>query len=75
MSTHEFVYAICIVYIYLWLQLCYFYFYIKDGILLYSYFKDFNMLMLQMEIATDKNKAYCVFEKKCFFTQNLSMEW
>lgn len=35
--------------------------------LLYSHFKDFNMLMLQMEIAAYKNKAHCVFEIKLLF--------
>lgn len=35
--------------------------------MLYSHFKDFNMLMLQMEITAYKNKAHCVFEKKLLF--------
>lgn len=36
----------------------------QDGILLYSYFKNFSMLMLQMEIVMYKKEAYYVLGEK-----------
>ena len=47
-------------------------FLMKDRILLYSFFEDFSMLVLEMEIATYKKKTHCVLEKK--FALLLSMQ-
>lgn len=44
--------------------LCYFCKGQNPALFLYSYFKDFVMLMLQMEIAMYKKKTYCVLGGK-----------
>lgn len=64
---HEFVCAVCIgVYLFMAAVMAFYVIFTRDRILLYSYFKDFGMLMLQMEIAMYKKETYCVFLGKKF---------